>query len=281
MKTLLAVGCSFTNPKFQSREHPEMDCSWPKWPEVLGNKLRYNVVNLGHNGGSNDSILRSAQDYMIENKVDMVCALWTEPFRFNVHDSIPISWNAALFNAANKKLTEIQKGVLTNNVSKVFNGSELAHYLMQGDKHIKLANEQLRYIHTLDVIGTSHNVPVYHMQGCTLWRSWLYKLYYRSTVYADKGGCMGAPGRLDISFDKAAKGKFNQWLEAFLDSPYFAILDKQTNIWGWPFYQEIGGSLPLATHSFESASDRISNKDTHPSAKGHQKIASQFLEIIK
>ena len=96
MKTLLAVGCSFTNKEYQSKEHPEMDCSWPKWPEVLGNRLGYKVVNLGRNGGSNggsnDSILRSAQDYMIENKVDMVCALWTEPFRFNIHDCIFNSW---------------------------------------------------------------------------------------------------------------------------------------------------------------------------------------------
>ena len=91
MKTLLAVGCSFTNKEYQSREHPEMDCSWPKWPEVLGNRLGYKVVNLGRNGGSNDSILRSAQDYMIENKVDMVCALWTEPFRFNIHDCISMN----------------------------------------------------------------------------------------------------------------------------------------------------------------------------------------------
>ena len=280
MKTLLAVGCSFTNPKYQSKEHPEMGCSWPKWPEVLGNKLGYNVVNLGHNGGSNDSILRSAQDYMIENKVDMVCALWTEPFRFNIHDCIFNSWYTDIIAESGEKLTEIQKGFLKTQASKVINGSELAHQLMKGDKHIKLANEQLRYIHTLDVIGTSHNVPVYHMQGCALWRRWLYELYYRSTVYADKGGCMGAPGRLDICFNKAAKEKFNQWLEAFLDSPYFAILDKQTNIWGWPFYQEIGGSLPLAAAS-ESAGDRISNTDTHPSAKGHQKIASQFMEIIK
>ena len=39
MKTLLAVGCSFTNPNYVSDEHPEMDCSWPKWPEIVGKKL--------------------------------------------------------------------------------------------------------------------------------------------------------------------------------------------------------------------------------------------------
>ena len=71
MKTLLAVGCSFTNKNYKSDEHPEMDCSWPKWPEIVGKKLGYEVVNLGTNGHSNDNIMRSAQDYMAEHKVDM------------------------------------------------------------------------------------------------------------------------------------------------------------------------------------------------------------------
>ena len=41
MKTLLAVGCSLTDEKFESMAHPELDCSWPKWPEIVGKKLGY------------------------------------------------------------------------------------------------------------------------------------------------------------------------------------------------------------------------------------------------
>ena len=58
MKTLLAVGCSLTDEKFESMAHPELDCSWPKWPEVVGKKLGYNVVNLGKSGNSNENIAR-------------------------------------------------------------------------------------------------------------------------------------------------------------------------------------------------------------------------------
>lgn len=282
MKTLLAVGCSFTNKEYQSREHPEMDCSWPKWPEVLGNRLGYKVVNLGRNGGSNDSILRSAQDYMIENKVDMVCALWTEPFRFNIHDCVFNSWFTDIMAESGKKLTEIQKRVLKTEASEVINGSELAHLLMKGHKHIKLANEQLRYIRTLDVIGTSHNVPVYHMQGCPLWNKFLYEIYFASTTYANKGGWKGAPAKLGLNFQYMAKQKFELWLEAFLDSPYFAILDKQTNIYGWPFYKELGGSIGLNTSCSDPDAKpyRISNKDSHPNAHGQEVIADRYYELI-
>ena len=41
MKTLLAVGCSLTDKNFTSMFHPELDCSWPKWPEVVGKKLGF------------------------------------------------------------------------------------------------------------------------------------------------------------------------------------------------------------------------------------------------
>jgi len=286
MKTLLAVGCSFTNKEYQSKEHPEMDCSWPKWPEVLGNRLGYKVVNLGRNGGSNggsnDSILRSAQDYMIENKVDMVCALWTEPFRFNIHDCIFNSWYIDIIAESGEKLTEIQKGFLKTQASKVINGSELAHQLMKGDKHIKLANEQLRYIHALDITGTFHNVPVYHMQGCGIWNQYLYKTYFESTTYANRGGVDGAPGTSGLNFEYIAKEKFKLWIEAFLDSPYFAILDKQTNIYGWPFYKELGGSIGLNTSSSspDAKNYRISDKDSHPNAHGQEVIADKYYELI-
>ena len=75
-RSLLAVGCSYTNEHFKSGAHPEMDCSFTKWPTILGSQLGFdNVVNLGRSGNSNDAIFKSAQDYIIDHKVDMICAL--------------------------------------------------------------------------------------------------------------------------------------------------------------------------------------------------------------
>ena len=36
---LYAFGCSYTEKNFHSSIHPKWDCSWPKWPELLTNKL--------------------------------------------------------------------------------------------------------------------------------------------------------------------------------------------------------------------------------------------------
>lgn len=40
MKKLIVSGCSWCDTKFESVFHPELDCSWPKWPEMLAEKIR-------------------------------------------------------------------------------------------------------------------------------------------------------------------------------------------------------------------------------------------------
>ena len=255
MKTLLAVGCSFTFKDYKSSVYPDIDCSWPKWPEIVGKKLGYEVVNLGTNGAANDNIMRSAQDYMAEHKVDMVCALWTEPFRLNIHDTYHDNWYAYLRRDARSITGSKRYGVKTfhlNAIKPLVDHIELAKRLCRTNDHTCVASEELRHIHTLDIIAKSHNIPVYHMQGL--------RVYY---PYGSS------------SSGKAETMK-KEYVTAFLDSRYFSILDKQTNIWGWPFYEELGGEEPLGNRDH-----RISEIDSHPSAKGQQILADKYLELIE
>ena len=260
MKTLLAVGCSLTNEKFESMFHPEMDCSWPKWPEIVGKKLGYNVVNLGESGNSNDAIFKSAQDYIIDHKVDMICALWTQGHRLNIHDMSNINWTWSFMD----------KEVVSSGdclQKDVFNKDEFSRLLRY--KHTALANEYLRYIYMLDQLGKyNNNIPVYHMQGL--------RGYYP----------YGSSTRAK------AQTMRKEYATAFLDSPYFSILDKQTNIYGWPLLQELEGSIyiddpkALASHTWKEMEAltlkyRISDKDSHPNARGQKIIANNFMQIIK
>jgi hypothetical protein len=261
MKTLLAVGCSYTDEKFESIVHPELDCSWPKWPEVVGKKLEYNVVNLGECGNSNDSIFKTAQDYIVDNKVDMICALWTQGHRLNIHDMSNINWTWSFMDKEPVRVfgDRLQKDV--------FNKDEFSSLLRW--KHTALANEYLRYIYMLDQLGKyNNNIPVYHMQGL--------RGYYP----------YGSSTRAK------ARTMRKEYATAFLDSPYFSILDKQTNIYGWPLLQELEGSLyvdggwSLGSHTWKEMQAltlkyRISDKDSHPNASGQKIIANRFMEIIK
>ena len=72
----------------------------------------------------------------------------------------------------------------------------------------------------LDQLGKyNNNIPVYHMQGL--------RGYYP----------YGSSTRAK------AQTMRKEYATAFLDSPYFSILDKQTNIYGWPLLQELEGSI--------------------------------------
>ena len=249
MKTLLAVGCSFTSEKFESTMHPEMDCSWPKWPEVLSKKLGYNVINLGRSGNSNDAIFKSAQDYIIDHKVDMICALWTQATRLNIHDIENYNWMHSFSH-----IPEISKWFVDIDKQKNFINIDKFDKLLSW-KHTALANEHLRYVYMLDQLGKYNNIPVYHMQGI--------RIYFAFTV----------PN------DVRRKKKHKEYLNAVLESPYFDILDKQDNIWGWPFYKELGGDMPIG-HAIWPNDNRIGKCDFHPNAYGHEILADKYYELI-
>ena len=174
----------------------------------------------------------------------MICALWTQGHRLNIHDMININWTWSFMD---KEIVSsgdcLQKDV--------FNKDEFSRLLRY--KHTALANEYLRYIYMLDQLGKyNNNIPVYHMQGL--------RGYYP----------YGSSTRVK------AHTMRKEYATAFLDSPYFSILDKQTNIWGWPFYEELGGEEPLGSRDY-----RISEIDSHPSAKGQQILADKYLELIE
>ena len=39
MKKLVVSGCSWGDLDFFSQFHPDMDCSWPKWPNIVAEKM--------------------------------------------------------------------------------------------------------------------------------------------------------------------------------------------------------------------------------------------------
>ena len=81
-KILLVSGCSYTQHNFISVMHPELDCSaWPKWPELLAEKLNMDCVNLAMSGAGNEYIYSRLLDYITQNdtsNIGLVMAAWTQ-----------------------------------------------------------------------------------------------------------------------------------------------------------------------------------------------------------
>ena len=272
-RSLLAVGCSYTDEHFRSKENPEIDCSFLKWPTILGSQLGFdNVVNLGRSGNSNDAIFKQTQDYIIDNnnKVDMICVLWTTVGRLNVHDMSNINWNAT-YNSKLRSSTwpgslakQNPKDPFTVKTMRIFNLEKFTAIIE--NNWIKLAHEHLRNIFMLNQFSRYNNIPIYHMQGVPAY------VPYLSTLPGPSG-----PGDTYPDWMKWYNYKRKEYLKALMCSKYFNILEEQTNIWGWPFERELAGTDMNSEFTEEHI---ISEKDKHPNAKGHQLIASKFMEII-
>ena len=80
MKKLVVSGCSWGDQIFFSPFHPDMDCDWPKWPEMLAEKLGMECVNLCKCGAGQEYIYSSISDYLQKTpkeEIGQVIAAWS------------------------------------------------------------------------------------------------------------------------------------------------------------------------------------------------------------
>tara|TARA_B100001175_G_C19481980_1_gene627641 strand:+ start:324 stop:1022 length:699 start_codon:yes stop_codon:yes gene_type:complete len=83
-KILVVSGCSWTDKDFQSTFHPEIDCSWPKWPELLAKKLDMDCINLGLCGHGSEYIYSTLLEQIISmdrERIGLVIAAWSKAQR--------------------------------------------------------------------------------------------------------------------------------------------------------------------------------------------------------
>lgn len=122
MHKILAVGCSHTDYNFTSQFHPEMDTSWPKWPELFANKLGNSTCkNIAKCGIGNNTILKNALYECLLNDYDILLVLWSEITRIDIFDSTTINPCHGIthnddhnFDKKNEKVYWMQKGLTKN-----------------------------------------------------------------------------------------------------------------------------------------------------------------------
>ena len=63
------VCCLFSRPfknDLISTFHPELECNWPKWPELVAKELDMDCVNLADSGAGNEKIYSNISDYLTQ-----------------------------------------------------------------------------------------------------------------------------------------------------------------------------------------------------------------------
>ena len=80
-KILLVSGCSWGDKDFESVFHRDMNCNWPKWCDLLAEKLDMQLVNLCKSGAGNEYIYSSLFDYITTHdtkNIGLVLAAWSQ-----------------------------------------------------------------------------------------------------------------------------------------------------------------------------------------------------------
>ena len=272
-KILLAGGCSFTEHTRVSCYDPSLSTDFPRWPEVLAEKLDMEYVNLGQWGCSNQEISTSIYEYLIENpkkEIGLVCCLWTEYIRtltYNIPQPYGMSClsGCKLFHGRLNELKTLTDDWITYMVKYSDKFLDLLYYYAKGtntkSKTIveNIIKNNIKIFHDLECMLSLRNIPYLYLQG-------VFPFWDRDHLIKDRGlEKIYAPSHEQIFFYLLKYEKyFNK--EKFI---------------GWPGLYAGSWAIPSDRLFFgkkESNDCWISEIDQHPNEKGHQVIANHFYK---
>lgn len=268
-KILLVSGDSFTDKYSRSAAHPVLDCSWPKWPELLADKLDMDVINLGRSGSGNKYIYSSLHDSLRlhpnkmngrhippfnNNNVGLVVAAWSQCFREDWQER---GWHGQWKN------------------ERIHDRGDLINWV----------RESLRIYSNFQMLCKNYNLPYIHTQMIPMYIDYLRGITPTEQQMIYKGWTI-EDNTLHYPGDKI---KDREEIEKII-LEYDDIMD---NFIEWPITRALGGS-PLNIKLFHYqvyVKDKyvdnwpsdyvISDQDGHPNAKGHELIAETMFKYYE
>ena len=232
-KILLVSGCSNTDKDFYCELHPDLDTSWPKWPELLAEKLDMDCVNLAKSGAGNEYIYRSILNYITKNNtsnIGLIIPAWTQCNRKDFQTGSRGGWS-------NERIDP--------------NGDVFSWMRKTLDCYL-----------SFQILCERYNLPYVQVQMLHPYTDWLDGLKPRDM---DPGFLKGFRHTYPGEKTKDSKEIVN------IISEYENIITDKKFI-GWPLSKEMGGFFIRKFEiSFEQGTV-ISKIDSHPNKKGHEKI---------
>lgn len=267
-KYILAAGCSFTDAGWSSSHYPDYDCSYPKWPEVLGDKLGVdNVVNLGKSGACNEFIINKVIDHILhEEKPWLVVIGLSEAHRFSPYGS---HWYG-LINPhilGRQSVEENAKFFTLTEWTEAF--VPVGDWLISRDQHNghDIMREVLsNYIRQVNrIVSFCHRLNIKVIISSLLWPVDIhdYDAY-----------------RAFHKLPKKHQWTSNAIAKMFMNCKGFDDVDPKTFI-GWPIYPDLGGDMFCTNENGYDTNMTIGPLDGHPNALGHQYIAEKYYEHYK
>lgn len=254
-KILLVSGCSFTDPNMRSTFHPEMNCDWPKWPELVAKELDMDCVNLADSGAGNEKIYSSISDYLTQpyavrkgmtyHKPDigLVVAAWSQGHRRD--------WSER------KLVSRTQKRDMWTNTNWDDKG-DLYYWLLKS----------VRYQYAYQNLCKQLKLPYVQFQMISLWRAYVFFKIESPTDTKEEGSKIKKHWETEMKECLAATG-YNELMNSnFLGWPGDVISNTYWNQKSWTLKDCL------------KRQDKISDEDVHPNKQGHEKLAEEFLKRL-
>lgn len=257
-KILLVAGCSYSNERWTSIHHPELDVSWPKWPQLLADKLDMELINLSESGAGQEYIYSNIIDKLqtIENsKIGLVIAAWsTAPRRDYQIESL-----------------YLQKAKWTNDM---YDSKGCMNYWI---------DRSLRYYYSFQMICENLKLPYKHFQMIDLFKGYLWQqlIAKRTKDFPDdfikQIPILNEPHQLTKEEKEWKEKEEKKYLAQIHNSPYYEIINN--NFIGWPTDPRLNG-YSLSDKVLDNTTDRISKIDLHPNKQGQEKLAEFIYDRL-
>ena len=259
-KILLVSGDSFTDSNYTSLQHPDMDCDWPKWPEILAKKLDMDCINLALNG--------VGQEYIYSTLIDKIQTI--EPSNIGLCIA---AWSTA--NRRDYKSNELWR-------THIYGENERTPLFFK-ESITDLINRSIRYFYTFQNVCENLKIPYKQFSMLSLFQGYYWQELMRRRTEdfpddPDKQIPIVSNKRQHLTDDEKA------WLnereirctDYIRKSTYYNKIND--NFIGWPTAMRLNG------YNFSSKvilnEHRISELDPHPNEKGQVEIAKYLHELL-
>ena len=257
-KILLVGGCSYSNDRFRSVHHPDLDVSWPKWPEIIGKLLDMEVINVSESGAGQEYIYSNIIDKLQtidHSKIGLVIAAWsTAPRRDYQIESL-----------------YLQKTKWTNDM---YDSKGCMNYWI---------DRSLRYYYSFQMVCENLKLPYKQLQMIDLFKGYLWQqlIAKRTKDFPDdfikQIPILNEPHQLTKEEKEWKEKEEKKYLAQIHNSPYYEIINN--NFIGWPTDPRLNG-YSLSDKVLDNTTDRISKIDLHPNKQGQEKLAEFIYDRL-
>jgi len=270
-KKLIVSGCSWGDPIFLSSSHPTMDTSWPKWPEILAEKMNLEPVNLCMSGMGQEYIYSSLSDALHERSIDSighVIAAWSSAPRRDWEKTEnwrnPASNNGELYKRWNNDRTDA-RGDLRYWIRKSIRYQFAFQNLMEHFK-TKVADQALFYNH----------IQMISLIKGHVWEV-LNGIDYSSMAENNLQDRLDKLEKFTQAQKQGIKFMRDDMNGAYLDTLKTTKYKFNDKFLGWPTDEKLGG---YTVESLLEEKHKISEMDRHPNKLGSERIAEIIYQKI-